>query len=160
MDVINIIFRLFDFCVVIGLAYYGIYTYLIPEVEKLMREYGVFIYNLESDCKNVRLQTQSILENIQDQDRQFQAIQKKFSTWQKKCDELVLLRKAEQEKIDAVMERRHEKRLSYIQHDQILQEKLPVILNSVTKDLQIRFSDTNAQEKYMDELIQIMKERS
>ena len=74
MDSINIVFRHFDFFVIIALFIYVIRYHIIPLVEKILRDEGVFIYNLESDCKNLQLQTLSIYENLQDQDRQYQAM--------------------------------------------------------------------------------------
>jgi len=160
MDIINVIFRFFDCFIVIGLAFFVIKYYLIPIVEKIMREYGVFIYNLESDCKNLQLQTQSICENIQDQEQHFQDMQRKFVIWQKKCEERTILQKSAQEKIDSCMQGSYETRSSYIKNDRALEEQLPAIIDNVTKKLQIQFSNIDFQKQYIDELIQVMKEKS
>ena len=160
MDIINIVFRFFDFFVIVGLIVYGIKHYVVPSVEKMLREYGVFIYNLESDCKNLQLQTQSIYENIQDQDQQFQLMQVKFAIWQKKCDERILAQKLEQQKTDEAMQNRFVIRSSYIKNDIIVQEQLPDILDATTKILQHKYHGTQQQKQYIDTLIQIMKEQS
>lgn len=160
MDIINCLFRFFDFFVVIGLAFYCIKYYVIPGVEKLMREYGLLMYNLESDCKNVQLQVQSILENIQDQDRHFQMMQEKFLIWQKKCDEKTMLQQLAQEKIDASIEQSYVVRLNYIKNNTVLQEQLPDIIAGTTQKLQNRFSTIDTQKQYIDQLIQLMKEKS
>lgn len=160
MNVLNIVFKFFDCFVIIGLMFYVIKQYLIPMVEKLLREYGVFIYNLESDCKNLQSQTQSIHENIQDQDRQFQAIQLRFLTWQKKCDERVGAQKVEQLRIDSAMHQRFIIRSQYVKNDSALQEQLPAILVHATKALQRKYYEVDEQRKYIDELIHVMKDRS
>lgn len=160
MDIINVIFRFFDFFIVIGLAFFIIKYYLIPSVEKIMREYGVFIYNLESDCKNLQLQTQSISENLQDQEEHFQDMQSKFLTWQKKCEERTVLQKTAQEKIDSSMQNSYETRSSYIKNDRALEQQLPTIIDNVTKKLQMQFCQIDVQKNYIDELIQVMKEKS
>ncbi|MBP6870061.1 hypothetical protein KBC04_04215 [Candidatus Babeliales bacterium] len=160
MDIINIVFRFFDFFVVLGVGVYTVKHYLIPTVEKMMREYGVFIYNLESDCKNLQLQSQSIHENIQDQDQHFQVMQTKFLTWQKKCHELVVLQKSEQERIDGLMQQRFVIRSEYVKNDKALKEQLPAIVDTATKKLQQKFYGTEAQKQYIEELIQVMKVKS
>ena len=160
MDVINVVFRLFDFFVIVGLIVYAIRHYVIPTVEKMLREYGVFIYNLESDCKNLQLQTQSIYENIQDQDRQFQVMQAKFVIWQKKCDERIVIQKLEQQRTDEAMQNRFMTRSSYIKNDMIVKEQLPAILDATTKTLQRKYHGTQQQKQYIDTLICVMKEQS
>ena len=160
MDVVNIIFRFFDFFVIVGVIIYATKRYIIPTVEKLLREYGVFIYNLESDCKNLQLQSQSIHENIQDQDRQFQMMQARFLTWQNKCNERVILQKTEQRRIDDCMQTRFELRSQYVKNDNAMQDQLPAILVSATKTLQKKYHGIGVQKEYIDELIHVMKERS
>jgi hypothetical protein len=160
MDVINIVFRFFDFFVIIGLIIYGTRRHLIPMVEKLLREYGVFIYNLESDCKNLQLQTQSIYENIQDQDRQFQVMQKRFEMWQKKCEERLVLQQAEQQRTDDVMQNRFVVRSNVIKNDIAIKNQLPTILDAATKTLQGKYQGTSEQKQYIEKLIHVMKEQS
>ncbi len=160
MDIISIIFRFFDFFVIVGLLFFCIKKYIIPGVEKMLREYGVFIYNLESDCKNLQLQTQSIHENIQDQDRQFQAMQARFLVWQKKCDERFNLEKLHQQRIDGVMQRRFDIRSEYIKNDSAIKEQLPDILEGVAQVLQKKYHGTQVQKQYIEELVCSMKERS
>ena len=160
MDFINVIFRFFDFFVIIGLAVYGIKHCIIPAVEKMLREYGVFIYNLESDCKNLQLQTQAIYENIQDQDRQFLAMRLKFVTWQKRCHEKIVLQKAGQEETDAAMQRRFEVRSEFIKNDALIKEQLPDILDAVAHDLHMKYRLASLQKEYIGTLIEVMKEPS
>lgn len=159
MDLINVFFRFFDFFIVIGLAFFVIKHYLIPSVEKIIREYNVFIYNLESDCKNLQLQTQSISENIQDEEQRFYDMERKFLLWQKKCEEKVILQKSAQEKIDNLMQNSYETRSNYIKNDQAVKKQLPAIINNVTKKLRVQFCQKNFQKQYLDQLIQIMKEK-
>jgi hypothetical protein len=160
MDVVNIIFRFFDFFVIVGVLFYATKRYIIPTVEKLLREYGVFIYNLESDCKKLQLQSQSIHENIQDQDRQFQVMQARFLTWQNKCNERIFVQKAEQQRIDDRMQQRFELRSQYVKNDNAIKEQLPAILVSTTKILQKKYHEMDVQKQYINELIHVMKERS
>lgn len=160
MDFINIIFRFFDFFVIVGLAVYGFKHYIIPAIEKMLREYGVFIYNLQSDCKDLQLQTQAISENIQDQDRQFLAMQAKFVVWQKKCDERIALQVKEQELTDAKMQKRFEVRSEFVKNDAMLKEQLPGILDTVAHDLHMKYRSIDIQKQYIDTLIDIMKEPS
>lgn len=160
MDIINIVFRFFDFFVVIGLAIYAMRHYLIPAVEKLMKEYNVFITSLENDSKNLELQTQSIAEEMQAQEHHFQALQEKFLLWQQKCDEQSTLQKIEQEKIGTMVEHRYQLKSSFIQYDQALQIELPVMIDTITKNLQAKFHGTDDQKDYLDELIQIMKDKA
>jgi len=160
IDTIDIVFRFFDFFVVVGVIFYAIKNYIIPAVEKMLREYGVFIYNLESDCKNLQLQTQSIYEKMQDQDRQFQAMQARFVMWQKKCNERVLAQKLEQKKIDITMQDRFDMRSEYMKNDSLIQEQLPAILDATTKTLQHVYHGGYKQKQYIDTLIHGMKERS
>ncbi len=160
MDVINIVFRFFDFFVIIGLVWYAVRNYVIPTVEKLLREYGVYIYNLESDCKKIQLQAQSVYENIQDQDRQFQAMQARFIMWQNKCNERVQLQLLEQKEIDRLMQQRFEIRSLVIKNDILVKEQFPAILDAATKTLQLNYYGTDAQKQYIDTLIHVMKEQS
>ena len=158
IHLIDIIFRFLDFFVIIALAMYGVKHYLIPAVEKMLREYGVFMYNLESDCKNLQLQTQAIYENIQDQDRNFQALQSKFMIWQKKCDELVIVQQQEQYQVDQNMQKRFEVRSKFIKNDELVKQQLPAILDGVVQDLQTKFRSVEMQKQYIDKLIDVMKE--
>jgi len=160
MDVVNIVFRFLDFFVIAGVVLYATKKYLVPMVEKSIREYNVFVYNLESDCKNLQLQTESIYENMQDQDRQFLAMHIKFEVWQKKCHEKMILQCESQEYIDKSMKKRFNIRSDYVKNDRAIKEELPVILDSVTKSLQAKYYGTDAQKQYIDELIQVMKEKS
>ena len=158
IHLIDIIFRFLDFFVINALAMYGVKHYLIPAVEKMLREYGVFMYNLESDCKNLQLQTQAIYENIQDQDRNFQALQSKFMIWQKKCDELVIVQQQEQYQVDQNMQKRFEVRSKFIKNDELVKQQLPAILDGVVQDLQTKFRSVEMQKQYIDKLIDVMKE--
>ncbi len=160
IDVINIVFRFFDFFVVVGVIFYGVRNYIIPVVEKMLREYSVFIYNLESDCKNLQLQIQSIYEKMQDQDRQFQAMQARFMIWQKKCNESIEAQKAEQQKIDVTIQDRFKIRSEYMKNDSLVQEQLPAILHEVTKTVQHTYHGNDKQKQYIDTLIHDMKEQS
>lgn len=160
INIINIFFRFLDFFVIAGLLIYAVIFYLIPGVEKMFREYGVFLYNLESDCKDLQLQTQAIYENIQDQDRQFLAMQARFAVWQKKCHEQVIIQKKEQELTDVLMQQRCEIQSDFIKNDKLLQRNLPSILDSVTSDLQIKYRASENQKQYIDTLVGIMKEPS
>lgn len=160
INIINIFFRFLDFFVIAGLLIYAVIFYLIPAVEKMFREYGVFLYNLESDCKDLQLQTQAIYENIQDQDRQFLAMQARFAVWQKKCHEQVIIQKKEQELTDVLMRQRCEIQSDFIKNDTLLQRNLPSILDAVTSDLQIKYRASENQKQYIDTLVGIMKEPS
>ena len=160
IDTINIVFRFLDFFVIVGVIFYGMKHYIIPAVEKMLREYGVFIYNLESDCKNLQLQTQSIYESMQDQDRQFQAMQGRFAIWQKKCSERIVAQKLEQEKTDQMMQNRFEMRSEFIKNDNFVQQQLPIILHAATKVLQQKYHAVDKQKEYIATLIHVMKEQS
>ncbi len=160
IDTINIVFRFLDFFVIVGVIFYGMKHYIIPAVEKMLREYGVFIYNLESDCKNLQLQTQSIYESMQDQDRQFQAMQGRFAIWQKKCSERIVAQKLEQEKTDQMMQNRFEMRSEFIKNDNFVQQQLPIILHATTKVLQQKYHAVDKQKEYIATLIHVMKEQS
>lgn len=160
MNIINVIFRFFDFFIIIGCAVFCIQRYIIPVVEKMIKEYTVFLYNLESDCKNLQLTTQSIYEKIQDQDLQFQSLQNKFVHWQKKQTEQLELQIIEQQKIDQIMQQRFEIQSSFIKNDYIIKEQLPMILDTATKKLQLKYHAPCAQQEYLDALINLMKDRS
>jgi hypothetical protein len=160
MDAINIVFRFIDFFVIIGIGFYAMKKYILPTVKEMLRERGVFLYNLESDCKKLKLQARSIHENIQDQEREYQAMQVRFVTWQKKCDELVALKKAEQQQVDESMKSRFDIRSDYIKNDRIVKEQLPGILDISTQMLQKKYHGTDSQKQYIDELIHVMKEQS
>lgn len=160
MDTINIVFRVLDFFVIVGLVRYAVKYYVIPIVEKMLREYGVFIYNLESDCKDLQFQTQSIYENIQDQDRQFQLMQSRFLIWQKQCDQRLAVQKVEQQRIDNEMQNRFLVRSDFIKNDNAIKEQLPAILHTATKILQQKYNNSHVQKQYIDELIHIMKDQS
>ena len=160
MNAINIIFRFVDFFVIIGIGFYVMRKYILPAVKKMLRECGVFLYNLESDCKNLKLQARSISENIQDQEREYQTMQARFVVWQKKCDDLVVLQKLEQHKIDESMKGRFDVRSDYIKNENEIKQQLPSILNTSTQVLQQKYHGTDAQKQYIDELIHVMKEQS
>ena len=160
MDVINIVFRFVDFFIILGLGFYAMRKYILPAVKKMLRERGVFLYNLESDCKNLKLQARSIHENIQDKDREYQAMQARFVIWQKKCDDLVVLQKKEQQKIDEAMENRFDIRSDYVKNDSAIKQQLPSILDTSSQILQQKYHGTDAQKQYIDELIHVMKEQS
>lgn len=160
MDVINIVFRFFDFFVILGIGFYGVRKYVIPAVEKILREYGVFIYNLESDCKNLQSQAQSIYERTQDQEREFQLMQAKFSAWQAQCDKQAVLQKLEQQKTDHAIEKAFILRSNYIKKARIVKTQLPVILQTAMETLQHKYHEAGVQKQYIDELIDVMKEQS
>lgn len=159
MDYINILFRILDFCVIVGVVIYAGKYYIIPMVEKLLREYGVFVYNLESDCKNVQIQTQSIYEDIQDQERQFQLMQHRFAVWQNICNERNALQQAEQEKIDEFMQQRFKMQSEGIQKNRIMKQEFPAILDATTKKLQQKYQGSVDQKEYIEALIDVMKEK-
>lgn len=160
IDIINVVFRFFDFFIIIGCCVFAIKKHVIPSVEKMLREYGVFIYNLESDCKNLQLQTQSIYENIQDKNQQFQVMKSKFEIWQKKCDERIALHVDEQRIRDEAMQKRFQVQSFFIHNDYILKQQLPIILETATKKLEITYRQSYAQKEYLDSLVHVMKERS
>ena len=160
MDAINIIFRCFDFFVIVGLIVYGVKHYVVPAVEKMLRDHNMFLDNLENDCQNLQAQTQSIYENIQNQDRQFQLLQSKFLAWKEKCAERIGVQKLEQQKTDAAMQNRFLTRSDYIKNDMMIKEQLPAILDVTAKRLQVKYHGTDKQKQYIDTLIHVMKERS
>lgn len=160
MDLISIVFKFLNFFVIIGVAMYCIQHYVIPMVEKMLREYGVFIYNLESDYKDLQLQNQSIYENIQDQDRQFQVMKTRFVQWQKKCEERRVVQQLHQKTTDEAMQNRFVVRSCIIKNDRAIKDQSPVILNTVTQTLQSKYQNADEQKQYIEKLIQIMKEQS
>ncbi len=160
MDVINIVFKFLNFFVIVGIATYCVKHYVIPMVEKMLREHGVFIYNLESDYRDLQLQNQSISENIQDQDRQFRVMQTRFIQWQKKCEERLVVQQLHQQQTDDAMQNRFLVRSNIIKNDRVVKDQLPIILSSAAKVLQGKYQNVDEQKQYIEKLIQIMKEQS
>lgn len=160
IDFINVIFRYIDFLVIMIVGYFSITRYGLPIIEKLIREYEVFIYNLKSDSKNVLLQTQAIYENIQDKEQQFLAMQKKFIIWQKKSNLQKEYQQQEQQRIDLLVADHFALRSACLQNETMKQEQLPVIVDAATVALQKKYQAIDLQKQYIDELIHFMKEKS
>jgi hypothetical protein len=158
--IISTFFRFLDFFVITAVVVYGIKHYLIPAVEKMWKEYNVFTYNLEKDCKDLQLQSQAIYENIQDQDRKFQAMQYNFALWQKICQSQLIIKQQEQECIDIKIQDRFKIKSNFIQNDTLIQEQLPMILDEVTCQLHDQYRGVEQQKQYIDVLINFMKEQS
>ncbi|MBV8660666.1 MAG: hypothetical protein JO129_00795 [Candidatus Dependentiae bacterium] len=134
--------------------------HVIPMVEKLLQEYGIFISKLEADCQKIQEESLSISENIQNQEHNFQSLQTRFEIWRKKCDERLSVQKAEQQKVDELMQERFLVRSAFIKNDFALKDQLPIILDATTKNLEQKYDGAEIQKQYIDELIQVMKEQS
>ncbi len=158
IDITTIIFRVFDFFVVAGVAVFIVKKYIIPAVEKMLKDENILLYNLESDGKNLQLQTQAIYENIQDQDRKFQILRNKFVVWQKTCDARLLVEQQERQLAQVSMLKNFETKLSFLQNHLVLQQQIPKILDAVTRDLQKKYSKVDDQKEYINTLIHEMKE--
>lgn len=160
IDLISVVFVFLNFFVILGVIIFAVRRRLVPAAEKMLREQGVFFYNLESDYKDLQLQNQSIYENIQDQDRKFQALQARFVMWQKNCDKRVVLEQQDQLKIDEAMQQRFAMRAQMIEQHAVIKQQLPVIVAAATKSLQSKYQNVDEQKEYIEKLIGVMKERS
>ncbi|MGZ6250877.1 MAG: hypothetical protein ACXWL2_02515 [Candidatus Chromulinivorax sp.] len=158
MNIIIVIFKFLDFFVIIGFLTFVIKKYIIPMVEKALKEYGVFLYNLESDTKNLQLQSQAIYEGIEDQQLEFQAMQKKFLTWRQNCDRIKSIQEQEQVKNNQIMLQNFITRAHCMHNATIIKKEVPIILENVTCKIQEIYQQQDLQKKYIDQITQFMKE--
>ena len=158
MNIISVIFKFLDFFVIVGFLTFVVKKYIVPMVEKSLKEYGVFLYNLESDTKNLQLQSQAIHEGIQDQQLEFQAMQKKFLTWQKNCDRIKHIQEEEQAKNHQIMVQNFLTRAHCMHNAKIIKQEVPIILKNVTCKVQEIYQQQDLQKKYIDQITQFMKE--
>jgi hypothetical protein len=159
MNAMTIIFKFLDFFVIVGVLFFVSKKYIIPMVEKSLREYGLFLYNLDSDCKNLQLQTQSIYENMQDQELEFRAMQHKFSGWQQRCHQLKKIQDKEQETINDLLQDRFLHRSQCLKNRKVIEKQVPLILDNVVEQLQEKYNQQDVQKQYVEQVVQFMKEQ-
>jgi len=160
MDIVNVVFRWLDF-IVIGAIIFFIMKYVgIPRIEKIKREYKLVLYNLESDCKKIQLQTQSIYETMHDQESEYILLRDRFDIWKKKCDEKIILQKIDQQVIDENMQKSFNLRTDIIKYEYMIKKEIPAVLDQTKELLYATYSQVDHQKSYIDQLIFYMKELS
>ena len=160
ISIVSVIFRCLNFLVLVGCAKYAFSVYVIPSVKKMMQDLIAYVQNLQKDTQDIKKSVSMIEQQMKDQQILFDGMQHKFAVWQKKSEIVAQVADEERKKYVAIMQERSATRLMYMQNDKALQKELPAILNSVTVQLQKKYDDELVGQKYIDELLQEMKDVS
>jgi len=160
IDVVSFVFQCIDFLIIAALFFYIAKYHVIPMVKKMIEEYHLFIQKIQSDQQAIVQESGDLIKKIKNQDDEFIAIANKFAIWQKKCQQQVALEKSKQHEIDKAMQKRFDARSHYLEKEFAVKDQLPVILDSVTKSLQLKYQTHGDSKKYIEELIFEMKELS
>jgi len=139
--------------------YYGIKRLIIPAAIKMINLYDVFIYKLQHDRQDVASDCQVILNKLDEQEKQFHAIEKNFLIWEGVCNKKRIDRLAEQKKIELAVQDRFNIRSDVVLNELAIKEQLPYILDQVTQQLQAKYQVAEFQKKYTKDLIDVMKEQ-
>lgn len=157
--IINILFQLLNFFVIVVLFYYVIRNYVIPFITNMMTEYNLFIHKLKDDRQIVKIDCQKISEKIDYQEEQLQLMQAKFLVWQEKCRDQKIMQMIDQAQVVANIQNRFGLRSQVVMNQLAIKEQLPYILDRATEKLQEKYHVIEAQKKYTQELIHVMKEQ-
>lgn len=157
--IINILFKLLNFSVIVALFYYVIRNYVIPFVTKMMTDYDLFIHKLKDDRQIIKKDCQKISEKIDQQEEQLESMQLKFVLWQEKCRDEHVLQMIDQEHIVKKIHHRVQSRSQVVMNQLAIKKQLPYILDRATKKLQEKYHHVDAQKKYTQDLIHVMKEQ-
>jgi hypothetical protein len=160
ISIVSIVFRYLNFLVLVACGKYIFSAYVIPSVKKMMHDLSIYLQNLQQDANDVKKSVGMIRQQIKDQQLLFDAMQNKFVTWQK--NRAIIAQNADQDrkKYVASMQQRSATRSICLQSNKALQKELPAILNSVTVQLQKKYDNELVGQKYIDELLQEMKDVS
>jgi len=157
--IINILFQLLNFSVIVTLFYYVIRNYVIPFVTKMMTDYDLFIHKLKDDRQIIKKDCQKISEKIDQQEEQLESMQLKFVLWQEKCRDEHVLQMIDQEQIVKKIHHRVQSRSQVVMNQLAIKKQLPYILERATEKLQEKYHHGDAQKKYTQDLIHVMKEQ-
>jgi|GEM_PF-1346920 len=159
IDNVNIAFRILNFLVLLVLIYYGSKKYLVPSFLEQMEKYGLYLNGLYNDCSSLKSDSRLIIKKMHAQDEHFLMMQKRFSTWKNACNNKIELDKLDRKEIDNNIQKRFVMRSEYVKNDTAMQKELPIILDVVSKKLQIKYHAIDVQKRYINELIDVMKEQ-
>lgn len=156
---LHVVFRFLNFFLLMALFYYVYIYFIVPAVKKMIELYDQILCKLQDDRKMVQLDCQLIINSTKEQKKQFELIETKFLLWQKKSNEQDLLQLAERKKIEQAISSRFDIRSQVVMNEFAKKEQLPYILDRVTQELQVKYQAIEPQKKYIDDLVDVMKEQ-
>ena len=86
-------------------------------------------------------------------------MQAKFLLWQEKCRDQKVLQMIDQAQVVANIQNRFVLRSQVVMNQLAIKEQLPYILDRATEKLQEKYRHGDAQRKYTQDLIHVMKEQ-
>ena len=160
MIFINVIFRLLNFIILATLFYYVIKKFILPFIIKTMAAYDIFIGKLKDDVQVLQSESKGLEAKTDRQESEFQVMEKRFLLWQEKCRDDKMASIADQKRIERLIRDRFDVRSQVVMNELAIKEQFPYILDRATQKLQEKYQTDESQEKYIKELIRVMKEQS
>ena len=125
-----------------------------------MAEYDTFIYKLKDDAQSLQSESKNLTVKTDRQELEFQTMQTRFLLWKEKCRDHKAASIADQKRIERLIQDRFDLRSQVVMNELAIKEQFPYILDRATQKLQEKYHIVASQEKYIKELIHIMKEQS
>lgn len=157
---IDILFKILNFCLLsVGLVY-AMYRYGIGAIIAAIRIEKQKKDEMITAHQDALKESSDIMMTLQEQERLFGDMQKKFTLWQQKLKEDAIV---EQNKINSQQEAVQKKdtiKLQNWQCHQILRTQLPHFLHEISNDLSVEFEKNSKQkQKYVADLLKLVKEK-
>lgn len=154
------VFKLLNFCLLsIGVVYvmyrYGIGAIIAAiRIEKQKKDEMVIVH------QDALKESSDIMMTVQEQERLFVDMQKKFTLWQQKLKEDAIVEHNKINLQQEIVQKKYTIKLQNWQCHQILRKQLPKFLHEVSNDLRVEFEKNRKQkQKYIADLLTLVKEK-
>ena len=160
IEIVDIVFRILNFIVVLFLGRYAMMHYIIPFVNEEIKRYKKHLDQLQENHKSFQADCRQIEENLNDQETFFNTMNDRLKIWTRSCQDHKAFVLENQKKIRQKIEERFEVRSSNVKNNMILQKNIPTILEKSKKILQKKYMTSTDQKKYMKNLLHNMEKNS
>lgn len=150
-------FMIVNFIVRIGFGMYLCYRYIIPYLVQFRRQEEQEEVRLQEVQRSIYSSYEEILDVVDDQEKEFLTLQKKFRLWNKTVDEQEKQQKDVLEERKKKIEDLLELKLNNQERSQLIKVQMPLII----KDVRGKFAktaDNSFKKKYVTDLLRVIKE--
>lgn len=151
---VDTIFNCINLAARIGIVVYLIRKYMVRFVANSISYELESAKLLDNKCKNIKEHSKKVEKKIQDQEKLYLDLQKKFATWKQSIDQQELDFQSDCLRREKIAKMLFEQKQKNIERKIILQHELPVLLGQLQDDIQAQVKqDQELNKKYIQNIM-------
>ncbi len=154
---VDIIFRVLNFGVLIGLGIYIFKKYLKDTLLKEMLNKQRAMDGLQQERDALMLQNKKVSHTVRTEQKKYEALQKKIEQWTDVVEKERAKRSFEKNDRIRVLKKNAQYRVQQIRQEQLVKRVMPRALDEAKTKLQKLFSTKKAQNHFAQQIIQHMQ---